>query len=139
MKSTTVRFTDTDKAFIDSLPIEAVILFGSQAQNAASKMSDYDVGVIIKPNQSTISRKQRYDALYDLLSNKINRLVNIDIVFLDTTPLELQYHVSKYGIVLYERNGQTFNQFRESVMIKYADFAPLREQFQKATLARIPS
>ena len=139
MQPSTIELTNGEKTFISTLPIQALILFGSQAQNTASKMSDYDVGVILRPHQSDQSRQRVYDAVYDLISQKVNKLVDIDIVFLYDTPLELQYHVIKYGIVLYERNNHPFVLYRESVLLQYADFAPLRQLFQEATLARIPS
>ncbi|KKS82809.1 MAG: Nucleotidyltransferase, partial [Candidatus Gottesmanbacteria bacterium GW2011_GWA1_43_11] len=107
------------------------------AQNVASEWSDYDIAVLVKSNLSKQQRKQIYDKVYDLVSKKINRLVDIDIVFLPEAPMELQNHVAKYGKVLYEQNAQVFPRFRESVMRNYADFAPLRQIFQNATLARI--
>ena len=81
--------------------------------------------------------KSVYDKLYDLLSKKINKLVNIDIVFLESAPMELQTHVAKYGRVLYQTSLHVFPDYRERVMRKYTDFAPLRKIFQKATLERI--
>lgn len=131
-------FIAEDKQLLIALSIEALILFGSRAQNTDSKLSDYDIGVLIQPGKK-YSHKRVYDAMYDLLSKKINQLVDIDIVFLHKAPLELQHHVAKYGIPLYQRTSYSFAKFRESVMLKYADFAPLRKIFQAATLARIPS
>lgn len=111
--------------------IQALILFGSRAQEINRDDSDYDIGVI-GPNSTT-----SYDLLYTLLSEKINQLVNVDIVFLSDAPMELQSHVAKYGIVLYQQKPVTFANFREQVMRMYADFAPLRRLFQQATLERI--
>jgi len=134
---TPIELTQPDNELLTPLPIEALILFGSYAQNVASEWSDYDIAVLVKSNLSKQQRKQIYDKVYDLVSKKINRLVDIDIVFLPEAPMELQNHVAKYGKVLYEQNAQVFPRFRESVMRNYADFAPLRQIFQNATLARI--
>ncbi len=135
---TNSTFIAEDIQLLTAFSIEALILFGSQAQNTASKLSDYDIGVLIQPGKK-YSHKHVYDAMYDLLSEKINQLVDIDIVFLRDAPLELQHHVAKYGIPLYEQTVYSFARFRESVMLTYADFAPLRKIFQAATFARIPS
>lgn len=91
-----MRFTESEQRQLKDLGIQAIILFGSRAQNTASSASDYDIGALGRNN------KQIYDFLYDLLSRKINQLVNIDIVFLTDAPMELQAHVAKYGQLLYE-------------------------------------
>ena len=132
------QLNDQDKNLLASLRVELLVLFGSQVLDIASQTSDYDFGVILQTGQLEVGHKLVYDELYDFLSAKINLLVNIDIVFLHSAPLELQFHVAKYGKVLYECQDQMFAKYRESVMLKYADFAPFRYIFQAATLARIP-
>jgi hypothetical protein len=72
-----------------------------------------------------------------MLSSKIQSLVNIDIVFLESAPGELRAHVMKYGKPIFEANVNVFADFRERVMTEYADFAPLREIFHRGILARI--
>lgn len=134
---TKIQLNQEDKKLLEGLNIKALVLFGSQAQNNASAGSDYDIGILIDHVSQPV-RKKIYDTIYDLISEKINRLVDIDIVFMYDMPLELQFHAVKYGQVLYEENLQVFVNYRESVMIKYADFAPLRQMFQAATMARIP-
>jgi len=120
-----------DKLLLKNLGVEALILFGSQTQGIASETSDYDFYII-----GTKGAKV-YNALYDLLSKKIGRLVDIDIVFDEEAPMELKNHVAKYGEVLYQKNLSIFADFRQDVMINYADFAPYRKMFSDATLARI--
>ena len=132
---------DTERSALESIGIEALILFGSRAQGLEGPLSDFDFGILLSDRKMRFSpqkRKNIYDALYDLLSAKINRLVDIDIVFLEDASMELQSHAAKYGIPLYERNPNSFARFRERVMDCYADFAPLREMFTHAILSRIP-
>ena len=124
------------------LGVKALILFGSQALGIAREGSDYDIGVLLYDNSVLEKPKKRstlYDALYDILSGVIQKLVNIDIVFLDDAPAELQMHVVKHGIPLYEANSCVFLRFKERVALLYADFAPYRELFHKSILERIPS
>lgn len=130
--------TVEEKKILEKLPIEALILFGSQAQGTAGKLSDYDFAVLPSKRLSPDESKQLYDALYDLLSAKIRQFVNIDIVFLPGASMELQSSAARSGIPLYERSPHTFDRFRERVMDIYADFAPLRRIFHNAILARIP-
>lgn len=135
-----ITFTPSEKEALMRLGVSGVILFGSQAYGLASEKSDYDIGIL----RSTVERdvlqeKALYEALYDLLSHKIGKLVNIDIVFLDQAPMELCHHVAKYGSAIYEERPQTFARFKEMVMDRYADFSPYRRMFQEQILRRIPS
>lgn len=122
---------NNDKIKLKNLGVNALILFGSQAQGIAGPMSDYDFFVIGKKTD------KMYDAIYDIVSDKIGKPTNIDIVFEENSPMELQNHVAKYGKVLFEVNGNVFANFRERVMIQYADFEPYRNMYSNATIARI--
>lgn len=139
--------TEQEKSILETLDIEALILFGSHAQELAGPLSDIDVGVLVKDPRVLKKRSQRnglYDSLYvDVLSplagRAIKRLCDIDIVFLqdELVNLQLKYHVSNHGVPLYERHTRAFADFKENIMERYADFAPLRRMFHKAILARI--
>lgn len=135
--STGLNFTASEEAILESLNTEFILLFGSRAQGIARVNSDYDIGILLRQNPGKKFENKVYDVLYELVSNKINKLVNIDIVFLDQAPAELQAHVIKYGIPLYQRSPISFAHFKEQVMNMYADFRPLLNIFQSATLARI--
>ncbi len=135
-----IAFTSNEQSELARLGVESVILFGSRAQGIASTGSDIDIGVVVSSQllHDQKMKKQMYDLLYDLISKKINKLMNIDIVFLDAAPMELQSHVATHGVPLYQKDDTIFPKYKEQVMRIYADFAPLREMFQQATLARIP-
>jgi len=127
-----MKFNEHQIKILDSSGIKALVLFGSQAQGIAGRTSDFDF-LVLGPKSAKV-----YDALYDLLSEKINKLTNIDIVFESEAPMELKSHAVKYGLVLYEKKSNIFANFKEHVIIDYADFAYLRRIFQEATLSRIP-
>lgn len=131
MITTTMELNTKEKNKIRELGINALILCGSRAQNIASVNSDYDF-LVIGP-----TGKKIYDALYDLLSENINKLIDIDIVFESEAPLEFKNHAIKYGVVLYEKSPSVFANFKQKLMIEYADFAPHRAIFSNATLSRI--
>ena len=128
--------------------MEAAVLFGSHAEGIAGPLSDVDVGVFIKNRDifrsSNYEKKtELYNALYDTLSSlaarTVKHLCNIDIVFLqdEKVNLQLKFHVSKYGVPLFEQDPRIFAHFKEDIMERYADFAPLRRMFNEAILARI--
>ena len=136
----TITFSPSEEDALRRLGVMAVILFGSQARGIAGEVSDYDIGVLREvAGRDASQEKDLYDGLYDLLSAKIGKLVNIDIVFLDAAPLELAHHAAKYGSALYEGRPGAFARFKETVMDAYADFAPHRRIFQEQMLRRIPS
>ena len=126
-----MKLNEEEIGLLENLGIEALILFGSQAQGLANSNSDFDFFVI------GIKNNQVYDALFDLLSKKINKLVDIDIVFDQDAPMELKNHVINYGQILYQKRDNVFPNFKQQAMTIYQDFAPYRELFQKATLSRI--
>lgn len=134
-----LTFSLSEQKILQGLGVTSVILFGSRARGLVGESSDYDIGVLCDPLAREASQeKALYENLYDMLSAKIGKLVNIDIVFLNAAPLELSHHVAKYGLVLYEAHG-VFVRFKEAVMDQYADFAPYRRMFQEHILRRIPS
>ena len=125
---------------LQSIGIDALIAFGSRAQGLSRPTSDFDFGLLLQDKSrlaDPVARKQIYDQTYDILSNHLNQLVNIDIVFLENTTYELRAHVMKYGQVVFESRPGIFADFKDQTMIIYADMAPLRFVFQRGTLARI--
>lgn len=135
MDSKDFTFSDREQQTLKDLGISAAVLFGSRACGTAREGSDYDIGVLL--SGSIQKKAEMYDALYDILSSKIQSLVNIDIVFLENAPGELRAHVMKYGKPIFQASPNVFADFRERVMSEYADFAPLREIFHQGILARI--
>lgn len=137
-----LRLDEKEQQELARLGVSALILFGSHALGTSRPGSDYDFGVLLADKRVLRSHEQRvgiYNALYDFLSRKINRLVNIDIVFLEDAPAELQTHVIRHGIPLYEADEKTFPSFKEYVMLLCADFDLYKKFFQGAILSRIPS
>jgi len=126
-----ISFLPEEQITLNRLGIRAVILFGSQALGISHPNSDYDIAIIGSKTPKA------YDYLYDLLSQKINQLVNIDLVFLSDAPMELKNHVARHGQVLYQSNPTEFANFKEKTMTQSADFAPLQAIFSTATLSRI--
>ncbi len=141
-------FTDEEKERLERLGVEAVVLFGSHAEGLAGPLSDIDLGVLIQDTSvfktgNYGKKAELYNALYDIFSSlagrTIQRLCNIDIVFLqsDNVNLQLKFHVSKHGVALFEKEPHAFPAFKEYVMERYADFSPLRKIFNEGILAQI--
>lgn len=139
MKALEINFNFPDKR-LEKLGVSTVYLFGSQAEGTAKSRSDFDFGILLKNQKAPADFKERkkiYDELYGIFSEKIKRLVNIDIVFLQDVYLQLQYHAISRGKIIYEADPKFSADYKEKVMEKYADFAPIRKEFQQAILERI--
>lgn len=135
-----IVFSSDEQGVFQKNAIGAIVLFGSRAQGTARSESDYDFGILTKEKgvlHDPTRRKKIYDMLYDILSSHIKKLVNIDIVFLETAPYELQAHAMKHGKLLYENTPDIFANYRAGVMERYADFAPLRKTFHREILKSI--
>ena len=112
------NFTTAEQKLLQNSGVDGLILFGSQAQGIANSGSDFDILVIGRKKANT------YDVIYDLLSGKINQLVDSDIVFATDAPVELKNHVVRYGQILYQKNTAVFPDFKQQVILESADFAP---------------
>lgn len=133
---------ETQKA-LTALGVVALYLFGSRAQGRAGPLSDYDFAVLLKDSTLFRSSKKKealYDGLYRLLSPLCPREFPndiLDIVFLQRVSLELQMHVVRHGCVLFDTDPQLRSDFEASIMLRAADFAPLRHFMSTMLLARL--
>lgn len=131
---------DFPKDKLEELGVSAIYLFGSQAQGSARPLSDFDFGIILKdPSvlQDYKKKKEIYNELYDVFSDQIKRVVNIDILFLQEAGLQYQYNATVKGELVYCDDLKVVADFKERAMENYADFAPLRHLFQRSILERI--
>ena len=130
-----------EKKKLLNLGVEVVYLFGSYAENMQHPLSDVDFAVLmtdprtVSPKRSTL---ELYQKLFDVLAPHVPAgTKDIDIVFLQRAPLELQDNVTRLGKVLFERDPETRLDFAARTMLRYADFASLRILFDQAILQRI--
>lgn len=134
-----ISFNDKAKKQLRSLGVKTVYLFGSRAQGAAGPLSDYDFAVLTGKSDHRRG-DQLYDALYDIFAPFCPRSLKndvIDIVFLDNAPLELSFHIIKYGKTLFDADPLARGRFEEQTMEEYCDFRPLLDMFDRAILASI--
>jgi predicted nucleotidyltransferase len=75
--------------------LEAVIVFGSYANNSADKDSDIDIAFLSKDKISNIQRWQ----LQEELASKLNK--NVDLVNLDIANDVFKFQVASQGVVIF--------------------------------------
>ncbi len=121
-----------------SLGVQALYLFGSRAQGTQGPLSDFDFAVLM--DDAHQRGDATYDRLYDLLTPLCHRTLEndvIDIVFLRNAPLELRFHVIRYGTLLYDGVPKKRAHFEEETVLAYCDYRPLLDMFDRAILTRI--
>lgn len=128
------------KEELQHLGVDAVYLFGSQAEGVAGASSDIDIGIVLKnpiPRQKPITAL--YNALFHVLHDcfDMSNFRTMDIVFLQRASLELQFDVVQHGKVLFESSPDVRMNFEERVVALYRDFKPILKQFNHAVLERI--
>ncbi len=113
-----------------------IYLFGSEVQGTSTPRSDVDLGVVFTTTdffRDSQKCLEVYVFLYDLLSDFFPER-EIDLVFLQRSPLSLQFEAVTRGKVLYEISPLFRADYTERVIKKYVDFKPLLEKFNQATL-----
>ena len=118
-----------------SLQISAVYLFGSGAIGKKSRSSDIDIGVVFKKFRPVGDTRVLYNTLYGIFS-EMYRVSKIDIVFLQTAPLSLQYSAIKEGKILFEEDPLLTADYEHGVINQYLDFKPVLDFFDRSMVER---
>lgn len=122
------------KTKLRKLGISIVYLFGSKAVGTSSPMSDTDIGVVLK-EPTVKDTRILYNALYGLFVEQYPT-TELDIVFLQTAPLPLQYHAVKDGKVLFEEDPGFTADYVAYVINAYLDFKPILEYLNRISSER---
>ena len=109
--------------------IRLAYLFGSRAQGSAGPISDYDVAVLFS---NSPHYDLRYKLAYDL--NKAVMRNQVDLVVLNSAPIELRYAVIASGIVVYESNFEVRVEYEAVTLSLYGDYLPILRRQRKEIL-----
>ncbi|MEK7560998.1 MAG: nucleotidyltransferase domain-containing protein [Patescibacteria group bacterium] len=135
------RFSPEQQQKLCECGVATVYLFGSHAEETTHPLSDVDFAVLMKDARTVstgVSTHALYQKLYDVLSSIIPKETkDIDIIFLDRAPLELQNNVVHFGRVLFDDNIRRRFAFEERTKLAYADFEPIRRIVDAAVLQRV--
>ena len=120
-----------NKKLLRKNKVGLVILFGSQITGARHPGSDFDIGIVFEDeNIRKNNPVEIYGDLYEVFS-KTFQIPNPDIVYLRQTPLSLQFDAINIGKVIYQSSAKFLADYKEEVMIRYFDFKPVEEYFNK--------
>ena len=120
---------------LKKLGISIVYLFGSRIVGKRTPLSDVDIGVIFKDATQCREKGSLYTRLFELFSDSYPA-TKIDIVFLQTAPLSLQYSAVKEGKILFEENPVFTADYEYSIMNQYVDFRPVLDFFDQTLAER---
>ena len=120
----------------DDQDVLALYLFGSGAQNRLQPLSDLDFGILLSRR---LDKKHRFEKETDLIG-KLNDFFGtdeIDLVVLNDVPPRFSFNILKYGNLLFFRDKEAVNEFRERVLNYYLDFKYFRADFDRTFLEGI--
>jgi predicted nucleotidyltransferase len=121
------------KVKIEKLGVAIVYLFGSKAAGRASPLSDIDIGIVFKNPASKRDSRTLYHMLYQLFSAVYPRS-KLDIVFLQTAPLSLQYSAIREGKIIFEENPRHTADYEQGIINHYLDFRAVLDFFDRVTM-----
>lgn len=117
------------------LGILIVYFFGSKAIGRGSPLSDIDIGIVLKTPLLNIDTRALYNKLFQIFS-ELYPDSKVDIVFLQTAPLALQFFAIKEGKILWEGDGRFTADYENLVIQRYLDFRPVLDIFDRAAEER---
>lgn len=105
--------------------ILAAYLFGSQARNAATPLSDIDVAILVDPPGLETDIYYHMMITADLLT--VLHTNRVDVVILNRAPPLLAHRIIKYGIVVANKNDRERIRFEVNALRRYFDTRHLRD------------
>lgn len=140
------EFTDEQRDIFRSYGIDAVYLFGSQANETADTMSDVDFGIVFSDPAVLDGRLFHINgALYEVLCDVVpvsylKRRMELgahdfDIVFLQTVSPRMRFIAATTGQVLYRSSAKAEADFREQAMLEYFDYQHFENIANRSFLA----
>ncbi len=120
---------------IRKLGVSIIYLFGSRAIGRGSTLSDVDIGVVLKNPPIDADTRALYNKLYGLLSDQYPES-KLDLVFLQTAPLALQFFAVKDGKLLFDEDSRYTADYEKRVIQEYLDFRSVLDLFDGVTAER---
>lgn len=124
------------KKYFAKEPVDAVYLFGSQASGRATKLSDYDIGVLFK---SRVDQSKRFDLKLKIISELcgVLKAERVDVVDLEEAPIALQYSAIFPRKEIYVSDNDRKVLFEADILSRYFDYAYFIQQNTQYSLNSI--
>jgi len=112
-----------------------IYLFGSRAAGRGSALSDVDIGVVLKNPPVDGDTRALYNKLYGILGDQYPGS-KMDLVFLERSPLALQFFAIRDGKILFEEDPWNTADYECQVIRQYLDFRLVLDLFDNAAAER---
>ncbi|HDN74358.1 hypothetical protein B5M47_03610 [candidate division CPR3 bacterium 4484_211] len=123
-----INIKGIQKALAKHPNVLAGYLTGSQAMGYAGPESDVDIAILLKdPKEAQKSYTKVYLEFYNLLAEFAESTLDerdLDLVFLQTLPVQHQYHALHEGKRIYTANSERVLNYEEYIYNQYADLKP---------------
>jgi len=110
--------------------INLIVIFGSRARGDHSEQSDLDIAI----STSLQDKEQRFNLRLQVISLLEGPKQPIDVVILEDSNWTLRHRIARDGVVIFQKNEDTWANFVEQVLIFYPDHRIFEQQFLKDTL-----
>ena len=120
-------------------PVRLAYLYGSTSEGRQTSLSDIDIGLILDPESAKqMSGYQRLILESDigLALERYCKLENTDIRVVNDAPIMLQGQMVQRGLILYARDDDIRVDYEVYTLMKYLDFLPIAESFQREYFQR---
>jgi predicted nucleotidyltransferase len=135
LAETSIAMKKRFKEELGKLGILIVYLFGSKATGRGSRLSDVDIGVVCKDSMQDMDTRPLYNRLYEFFSDLYPHS-RLDIVFLQTATLALQFFAIRDGKVIFEGDPRFTVDYENRVIQQYLDFRPVLDFFDRIAAER---
>lgn len=124
------------REYFSTQPVDVVYLFGSQATGKATKLSDYDIGVLFK---TEIDQSKRFDLRLEIISRVcgILKVERVDVVDLVQAPIPLRYSAISPRKEIFTADNSKRALFEAETLSKYFDYAYFIKQNTQYSLNSI--
>jgi len=110
--------------------INFVVIFGSRARGDHSKHSDLDLAV----STTFQDKDQRFKLRLQIISLLEGPEQPVDVVILEDSNWTLRHRIAKDGVVIFQKNEDSWANFVEEVLIYFPDYRYFEQQFLKDAL-----
>jgi predicted nucleotidyltransferase len=111
-----------------STSVAAVYLFGSRARGTARTSSDVDLGLLYRDAPPPTLLGQPFELQTELT---IELGVRVDIVVMNTAPVDLVHRILRDGRILYEAERSRRIAFEVKARNQYFDLLPILQRYRR--------
>lgn len=104
----------------ETVPVDAIYLYGSRAKQTSHEKSDWDIAVIFTDYETDLlERALRPQSVEFVLERQLKLYNQISVVDLETAPVYLQYSILMSAVKWFDRNVPHVKRIEQSIFSKW--------------------